>query len=451
MKVIIYPSRLGGTLRVPASKSIMQRACAAALIRKGETILHYPGFAADDEAALSVIVALGALVQKQGDQVLISSKGLQADHPLLVDCGESGLGMRMFTLIAACLTQPVTLTGSGSLQRRPMEFFDHVLPKLGVVTSTTDGKLPIEVQGPLVPTSLEIDGTLSSQFLTGLLFAYAAAGASDISITVKGLVSKPYIDLTLAVLQAFGLPCPTHTAYQTFYFSPIDTPRALPERNTSRTAGAADSSNQGISVSNQPLSFSIESDWSSASFLLVAGALVGPVRLQGLDLQSVQSDRAILQVLDGAGVSYAIDAKGIVVHPSEIKPFVFDATDCPDLFPPLVALAAYAQGKSTITGAHRLEHKESNRAQSLLQEFAKMGVQVQAADNALMVTGSGVVHGASVSSCSDHRIAMALAVAGLRAQGVTTISGAEAINKSYPSFFADLSLLGASVSLPDLN
>ena len=442
---------MGGTLRVPASKSIMQRACAAALIRQGETILHYPGYAADDEAALSVIMALGASVQKQGDQLLISSKGLQADHPLQVDCGESGLGMRMFTPIAACLSQPVTLTGSGSLERRPMDFFDQVLPALGVKICTTDGKLPIGVQGPLVPATLEIDGTLSSQFLTGLLFAYAAAGARDVSISVKGLVSKPYIDLTLSVLRSFGLPCPTHTAYQTFYFPPIDHDNGAQSLYENDTVAIANIPVQGDHVSQKPLSFWIESDWSSASFLLVAGALAGPIHLQGLDLQSFQSDRALLNVFDKAGVSYAIDAKGIVVHPSEIKPFDFDATDCPDLFPPLVALAAYAQGVSTIKGAHRLTHKESNRAQTLQQEFEKMGVLIQASDEALVISGSGVVQGASVSSCSDHRIAMALAVAALRAQGDTTVFGAEAINKSYPSFFADLSLLGASLSLPDLN
>lgn len=436
MKVSIHPSRLGGTLRVPASKSVMQRACAAALVRKGKTILLHPGHSADDKAALAVIASLGATVQAQDDKVQIDSRGLLSDKPLLVDCGESGLGMRMFTPLAACLSQSVTLTGSGSLRNRPMDFFDQVLPKLGVVVCTTDGKLPIGVQGPLVPASIEIDGTLSSQFLTGLLFAYAAAKASGVSLRVNGLVSKPYIDLTLSVLRSFGLPCPENRDHNDFYFlnggsSPDHQPQDL----------APDS----------PFIYTVESDWSSASFFLVAGALAGSVRLQGLDLQSFQSDRAILQVLDSAGVSYAVDAKGIVVHRSEIKSFVFDATDCPDLFPPLVALAAYAQGRSTIKGAHRLAHKESDRAQTLVQEFGKMGVVVHAVDDALEVQGGGEAKGASLSSCGDHRIAMALAVAALRATGPTTIADAEAIKKSYPGFFADLSLMGASLSLPDLN
>lgn len=450
MKVSIHPSRVEGAIRVPASKSVMQRACAAALIRKGRTTLYYSGQSADDEAALAVIAALGATVQKQGDKLQIDSKGLLSDRPLLIDCGESGLGMRMFTPIAACLSHSVTLTGSGSLRSRPMDFFDRVLPLLGVMVSTTDGKLPIGVQGPLRPASIEIDGTLSSQFLTGLLFAYAAAGANDVSITVKGLVSKPYIDLTLSVLRSFGLPCPENRGYEVFYFSKGGS-RA---DNQIEIVGPADRVQRSIAhhpSPEDPLLYSVESDWSSASFLLVAGALAGPVSLRGLDLQSFQSDRAILQVLDSAGISVATDAKGMVVHPSDINPFVFDATDCPDLFPPLVALAAYAKGNSIIKGAHRLKHKESDRAQTLVQEFAKMGVVIRVAEDALEVCGGGEVLGANVSSCGDHRIAMALSVAALRAKGSTNLVGAEAIKKSYPSFFADLSLLGASLSLPDFN
>lgn len=451
MKVTIQPAILRGAVQVPASKSVMQRACAAALIRKGETILHHPGSAADDEAALSVIASLGAMVQKQEKRLLISSNGLHADRPLFVNCGESGLGVRMFTPLAACLSFPVTLNGSGSLLTRPMHFFDEVLPALGVMVCTTEGRLPIGVQGPMVPANICIDGTLSSQFLTGLLMAYSASGASNVSIEVKGLVSKPYIDLTLSVMHSFGLPCPENRAYQNFYFPFLDKANWLNSSSATGDLASVGSPSEGSVSKGPPLSYWIESDWSSASFLLVAGALAGPIHAKGLSLQSFQSDRAILQALDAANVAYAIDAKGLVVHPSEIVPFVFDATDCPDLFPPLVALAAFAQGDSIIKGAHRLMHKESNRAQTLQQEFFKMGLEIQEKDDALLVRGRGELRGATVSSCSDHRIAMALAVAALRAKGPTTITGAEAIKKSYPTFFSDLSKLGASVSLPDFN
>ncbi len=454
MKVVIHPSRLGGTLRVPASKSVMQRACAAALLSQGKTLLMNPGRSADDLVAVSVIAALGATIASSGDQLLIESKGLSTHKPIIVDCGESGLSIRMFTPIVSCLSHPVTLTGSGSLVNRPMHFFDSVLPLLGVEVCTTDGKLPIGIQGPLRPCDLTIDASISSQFLTGLLFAFAAAGASDVTIRAEGLVSKPYIDLTLSVLASFGLPCPENRDYREFYYAAKLTSfnKALLKGSTSSenitSTGSVTSFGASTLVDRV---FTVEADWSSASFLLVAGALTGSLRLQGLDLASNQADRAILNAFDAAQVGYAIDAKGLVVHPSEIMPFVFDATDCPDLFPPLVSLAAFAQGETVIKGAHRLVHKESNRAQSLQQEFEKMGVVVIAQNDALVVRGTGAVKGANVSACADHRIAMALAVAALRAEGTTEIAGAEAIQKSYPGFFADLSMLGAFVSLPDFN
>ena len=451
MKVTVQPSNLGGVLRVPASKSVMQRACAAALISKGDTLLGNPGSSADDEAALSIITALGATVRKQGDQLLISSPGLHIEKPLTVDCGESGLSIRMFTPIAACLSHAVTLTGQGSLVSRPMHFFDEVLPSLGVVVCTTQGKLPIGIQGPLRPMTIRIDGSLSSQFLTGLLFAYAAAGARDVSIYVDGLVSKPYIDLTLSVMQSFGLSCPENKNYQEFYFGPAVASPSIAYTTVAHATDANASLLTAPQLGQRSRTFWVEADWSSASFLLVAGALAGTLRLQGLDLGSCQSDLAILQALDAAGVAYAIEAKGIVVHRSTPRAFSFDATSCPDLFPPLVALAAYAKGESLILGANRLLHKESNRAQTLMQEFAKMGVTILHEGDRLVVQGTGVVQGAAVSACGDHRIAMALAVAALAAVGSTEISGAEAIKKSYPAFFADLSVLGASVSLPHFN
>lgn len=444
MKVIIQPGTLNGSLRVPASKSVMQRACAAAIIRKGYTLLSHPGEAEDDLAALSVIESLGATIQRKGDQLLIVSGGLHATGPVTLPCGESGLAIRLFTPLAACLSQPVTLSGKGSLINRPMHFFDEVLPLLGVEVCTTAGKLPIGVRGPLRPSTIRVKGTLSSQFLTGLLFAYAAANAQDVSIYVDGLVSKPYIDLTLSVLRSFGLPCPQNRHYTEFYFAASAPSYQSDPCLLDTSLGKADGQPE------KPFNYAVESDWSSASFLLVAGALAGSIRLQGLDLQSAQSDRSILRALDEAGVLYAIDAKGIEVHRTAILPFEFDATDCPDLFPPLVTLAAYANGNSVIKGAGRLAHKESDRAKTLQQEFAKLKVTIDVDGDALIVRGTGKLEGAEVSACSDHRIAMALAVAALRAAGPTTIIGAEAVKKSYPAFFADLSMLGAFVSLPDL-
>jgi 3-phosphoshikimate 1-carboxyvinyltransferase len=176
----------------------MQRACAAALLAGGETLLIDPGTAEDDQAALAVIQALGASVKKMEDgSMLIRSQGVSKSSDSNLDCGESGLSLRMFVPIAALASAKMVVSGHGSLLKRPQHFFEEVLPLLGVDVATNNGLLPVRLTGPLIPKTITIDGTLSSQFLTGLLMAYAGARASDVSIHVNGLVSRPYIDLTL--------------------------------------------------------------------------------------------------------------------------------------------------------------------------------------------------------------------------------------------------------------
>jgi 3-phosphoshikimate 1-carboxyvinyltransferase len=204
MKVIIKPSGISGTVTAPASKSAMQRACAAALLKGGKTILHNPGISNDDVAALNIIQQLGAVVKKEVGVIVIHANGVEpiSDE---INCGESGLSVRMFTSLAALCDKPITVNGSGSLLKRPLDFFTEVLPQLGVGCESNGGLLPLKIRGPLVPKNIEVDGSLSSQFLTGFLFAYAAAGAKEVTISVTNLASKPYIDLTLQVMLLFGL------------------------------------------------------------------------------------------------------------------------------------------------------------------------------------------------------------------------------------------------------
>lgn len=425
MVVTIHPSTLSGNIQAPASKSSMQRACAAALLHKGETLIHNPGHSNDDKAALDIIERLGAKIDDRGELLLVQSKGISPVKEE-VNCGESGLSIRMFTPIAALSKQQITIHGSGSLLTRPMDFFDEILPQLGVSIQSNKGRLPIVLRGPLHPENIEVDGSLSSQFLTGLLMAYAAAGAMDVSIHVNNLKSRPYIDLTLDVMKQFGLKLPENRDYQEFYFG-----------KSTNSMKSADSIN-----------YTVEGDWSGGAFLLVAGAIAGPVTIRGLDLSSSQADKAIIDALMSANAGIAMDAKGIRLQPAKMKGFEFNATDCPDLFPPLVALAAYCQGVTTITGVSRLEHKESNRGLTLLEEFGKMGVKIELDGDQMRIAGNGQVAGAKVHSRHDHRIAMAVAVAGLKATGDVTIEQANAVKKSYPDFFRDLKKLGAAVSLP---
>ncbi|MGN6616168.1 MAG: 3-phosphoshikimate 1-carboxyvinyltransferase, partial [Ilyomonas sp.] len=217
--ITIKPSLLSGTVIAPASKSSMQRACAAALVKKGESIIHNPGISNDDKAAIGVIKALGAKVDVLEDgSLIILSEGVKPVANT-VSCGESGLGIRMFAPIVALSERSITIEGEGSLLSRPMNFFDEILPQLNVQVTSNQGKLPLKLKGPLQPKNITIDGSLSSQFLTGLLMAFAASEVSDVSIKVNNLKSKPYVDLTLKVMKDFGLNVPENKNYEEFVFS----------------------------------------------------------------------------------------------------------------------------------------------------------------------------------------------------------------------------------------
>ncbi len=421
MKARVFPSTITGNIVAPASKSSMQRACAASLIRTGETIIKNPGVSNDDMAAIDVIQKLGAVVTKlENGDLHIVSRGVHPESNT-INCGESGLGIRMFTPIAALSDRPITITGMGSLTTRPMHFFDEILPQVGVSIVSDSGKLPLQIQGPIKPHNITVDGSLSSQFLTGLLMAYGGAGAKDCTIKVSNLKSKPYIDLTLAVMQHFGwsVSCINH---EQFVFT-------VPNN----------------ALDNKTINYQVEGDWSGASFLLVAGAIAGGIVLEGLDPFSTQADKAVLQALIDCGCQISIQPTKIEIAPLPLKAFHFNATDCPDLFPPLVTLASYCTGKTVIEGVTRLAHKESDRALTLQEEFGKLGVTITLQDDLMIIEGGKGVRGGIVHSRHDHRIAMACAVAALKADGVVEIEDADAINKSYPHFFKDLSYLNAAV------
>ncbi len=408
------PSELTGEVKAPPSKSMTQRAIAAALLSAGESIIINPSDCDDSFAAISIASALGATIIAESDQMRISGSGEIKEHQL--NCGESGLAIRMFSPIAALNVDEMTLTGTGSLTKRPMSMIEVALRQLGVTCKSNGGFLPLRIKGPLKGGTCEIDGSLSSQLLTGLLMALPVA-ENDSVVKVVNLKSKPYIDITLQVLERFGIRI-DRTDYTRF---------VIPGNQI-----------------YQPQKFEVEGDWSGGAFLLVAGAINGEITVKGLRPDSRQSDKAILTVLDSAGARTSIMENSISVRKSELRPFFFDATESPDLFPPLVALAAFCKGISTIKGVSRLLHKESNRSAALVNEFVKMNVKIETDGDNMMVTG-GKVTGGDVSSHGDHRIAMAAAVAALAASGKVMIRDSQCVAKSYPAFFDDLRHLGTMI------
>jgi 3-phosphoshikimate 1-carboxyvinyltransferase len=367
----------------------------------------------------------------EDEKLKVESKGVQPVSSE-IQCGESGLSIRMFTPLVALSNKEITINGSGSLTTRPMDFFDEILPMLSVKIQSNNGKLPLKVQGPVLPATIEIDGSLSSQFLTGLLMAYAASNATDVSIKVNNLKSKPYIDLTLDVMKQFGLKVPENKNYEEFFFSESDFDYAQSSHTDPSTTLRG---------------YTVEGDWSGAAFLLVAGAVAGNIVVKGLDVFSTQADKAVLQALMDCGCKLSVQPEQIEIGTAPLQAFHFNATECPDLFPPLVALAANCNGKTVIEGTSRLTHKESNRAITLQEEFGKLGIQIDLQDDLMIVHGGAGIKSATVHSRHDHRIAMACAVAALNANGEVLIEEAEAINKSYPDFYEHLQKLGAQIKI----
>jgi 3-phosphoshikimate 1-carboxyvinyltransferase len=414
MERIIVPAKVKGEVKAPASKSMTQRAIAAALLARGESTIINPSYCDDSLAAMSIAVGLGAKVEPGTDKMKITGSSVLKEKKL--NCGESGLAIRMFSPVAALYKTELTITGSGSLKRRPMSMIEEALRQLGVKCESENGFLPLTIKGPLKGGACEIDGSVSSQLLTGLLVALPTA-VKDSVIKVNNLKSRPYIDMTLQVLEKFGIKIKN------------------------------DNYNQFIIKGGQkfkPCSFEVESDWSGGAFLLVAGAINGDITVLGLHPDSRQSDKAILSALDKAGARMSINENSIGIKKSPLKSFEFDATESPDLFPPLASLAAYCKGTSGIKGVSRLIYKESNRADALVEEFGKLNIKAEISGDYMLITG-GEVKGGHLFSHDDHRIAMAEAVAGLGASDKVFIKDSQCIAKSYPDFFDDLRKIGASV------
>lgn len=415
MERSVEPSFITGEIKAPPSKSMTQRAIAAALLAEGESIIVNPSYCDDSLAAMSIAVSLGSRVEPGPDNMRIT--GSRELKETKLNCGESGLAIRLFSPIASLFDAEITVTGAGSLKKRPMTMIEDALRQFGVECITTGGLLPLTVRGPLRGGECDIDGSISSQLLTGLLMSLPVT-EQDSVVRVRNLKSKPYISMTLEVLKDFGIEI-SNEDFGIF---------RIPGRQK-----------------YLPRTWEVESDWSGGAFLLVAGAINGDLKVTGLRTGSTQSDMAVLNALHSAGVKMKISGDKIEVSKSELKAFEFDATESPDLFPPLVALAAYCDGVTRIKGATRLVHKESDRAQALCEEFDKMGIKINLLGDILTVEG-GKVRGAHVSSHEDHRIAMAAAVAALGAEGTVYIKDSHAVGKSYPAFYDDLVRAGAVIN-----
>ncbi|MEO5968017.1 MAG: 3-phosphoshikimate 1-carboxyvinyltransferase [Ferruginibacter sp.] len=420
MLATIKHSELRGCLKLPASKSITQRACILALLNKGITVIANYGNSNDEISIINAIIKLGAECDFEGKNLIINSSG-NYNFSGIVNAGESGLGFRMLVPAMSLSNNKVQIIAEGSLQKRTMNFFE-ILKNLGVKLKSNDFYAPVTVNGPLIPKNIKIDASTGSQFLTGILFAFASAAKENIIIEVENLVSKPYVDISLNMLKLFSCNV-HHTDYSKFFISPKSKDESI-------------------------VNIKVESDWSNAAFFLVAGAICGSIEIEDLKINSLQGDKNILDVLKSANAGVEIKANSIRTFKSgKLSSFIYDATDTPDLFPPLAALAAFCNGTSVIKGVHRLVGKESNRAESLVDVFSKMGVKIRVEDNQMFIIGASQIKDSTVISHNDHRIVMAASIVASASNSIIKIENAESVNKSYPLFFEHLQSIGGNILL----
>ncbi len=404
----IKPSKISGRVIAPPSKSMMQRALIAAMLAEDETVIANPSFCSDCEATIAVIGSLGAKVEYDEKKVTVHGGGMPLED--ILDCGESGTCLRIISIIAGLYDNEITVTGQGSLESRPMDMIEDALFEAGVMCTTNDGKLPLKIKGPMVGGDMEVDGSKSSQHISGLLMALPLC-SEDSKLTVKNLRSRPYVKMTMDLLADFGIKIKAENNFERIEIRGK-------QRYRSRR-------------------YDVEGDWSAAAFLLVAGAIAGEARVGGLNMRSSQADIAILKALKKAGATVRENQDSAIVEKNELIAFEFDAADCPDLFPPLAVLACNCRGKSIISGAERLRHKESDRASALVEELSALGANIKVEANQMIIEGVQL-DGGRIKSHNDHRIAMAGAIAALACKGKVEIEDEECISKSYPGFFGDL-------------
>lgn len=408
MNTLISPSRVNGTITAPASKSDAQRAIAAASLTNGTSVIGQYTSCDDTETAIGIIADLGSSIERDGTRLLIT--GGSTSQPGTLDCGESGLSLRLFASIAALRERPIQLCARGTLLNRPIDMVESVLQQLRVDCRSENGHPPLTVKGPLHSGTVRIDGSSSSQHISGLLFALPLV-QGDSEMIVTDPRSTSYLQMTLSTLDRFGIRIGHDPSFQRF---------SIPGEQTYK-----------------PARYELDGDWSGSAFLLVAGAIAGRVTIKNLDTSSYQADRAIVDVLTQCGASVAAKHGTVTVVQRDLTAFRFDAIDAPDLIPPLVVLASCCWGTSVIAGSDRLKTKESNRAEVLVKELSTIGVKIVERNGSLEVTGAPIV-GGRVHSHHDHRVAMAAAVAGIKSINGIEIEESGSVTKSYPAFFADL-------------
>ncbi|MFA9415474.1 3-phosphoshikimate 1-carboxyvinyltransferase [Natrinema sp. HArc-T2] len=428
MNVTITPSRVAGTVRAPPSKSYTHRAILAAGYASEATVRDAL-WSADTQATARAVELFGGDVDQRDDGTLeVDGFDGRPDVPAdVIDCANSGTTMRLVTAAAALADGTTVLTGDESLRSRPQGPLLEALDDLGVEADSTrgNGQAPLVVTGPLAGGAVSIPGDVSSQYITALLMAGAVTDEGIELDLETELKSAPYVDITLEVLADFDV-----------------------DAHKTETGFAVDG---GQSYAPAGGEYAVPGDFSSISYPLAAGAIAAAegetVRIDGAH-PSAQGDSAIVEIVErmGADVDWNRDAGSIDVSGASLEGIEVDVEDTPDLLPTIATLGAVADGDTRITNAEHVRYKETDRVSAMAEELGKMGVETTEEQDSLTIHGgTSALEGATVSGRDDHRIIMALALAGLVADGETTIEGADHVDVSFPGFFGMLEELGGTL------
>lgn len=416
MDVTVYPSPIKGTVIIPPSKSDTQRALLCAALCKGVSYIQHVGKSDDEQNMLNVIEALGAKIDciDEVTNTYSIDGTFTFSGKKTINIGESGLGIRLLTSILATQSSAYTINGKGTLLKRPMNFFSDVFKQTDVLFESSNNYLPLKVKGPIATTNLVVDGSESSQYISGLLMALPLL-KKEVTLSVTNLKSVPYVQMTIQTLASFGIDI------QADFNENISVFKIKAE--------------QTYKASN----YIIEGDWSSASYWITAKMLGANLIIEGLKSDSLQADKKIMELVVTSDSE--IDSWLTNNQVKDNNAFTFDATHCPDLFPALTTLAHFKNGTTTITGVKRLKHKESSRGDVLEKEFNSIGGNINQEENQLVINGTGELKGGLTHSNHDHRIAMTLGIAGLFTEECVVIKQANVVSKSYPTFWEELSRL----------
>lgn len=415
--VKIIPSKLQGEIKVPPSKSLCHRAIIAAGLSCGRSNIHNIIYSDDIVATCSGMKALGVEIIEDKDLITIDGSNFGDNIANEINCIESGSTLRFLIPISLLNSSPITFTGRGRLCSRPLNPYYQIFDNHNVSYSSKEG-LPLTLQGSLKPGTFEMAGNISSQFVTGLMFSLPLLeGDSKIVINTE-LQSKGYVDLTIDILSRFGITIENNN-YSEFYIK----------------------GGQKYTSTN----YIVEGDYSQAAFWLAAGLLGGEIQCNSIDADSLQGDKAIVDIIKAMGGNITINKDRIITKVSKTKGITIDASECPDLVPILSVLASLSEGTTYIVNAERLRIKESDRLKAMATELNKLGAQVEERQDGLVIKGVRSLKGGTVDSWKDHRIAMALSIAAIKCSEPVIITNSDSVNKSYPQFFKDYISLGGEV------